>query len=253
MTDLWLEKLLTKLGLDNAEVTVFSTCYQHGELSVASIARILGISRSTVHGIVARLEASGLLTANQFSTTTLYQSKGYDDLLAYAHMKQQEYTWLIAEFEEQKEYLQGLYETRISAPIITYYSAQELNTRMYDKILSSEHVRSIRDIDRGKHIFGLDIQQIMKLPRISPGITQRILVNSPLAQRYVNLHQSDKYQLKLLPEWQGEKSDLMIMEGSVYHGSYVERRQWFQVTEPVFYNASCLMFDALRNSLEFPI
>lgn len=244
--------ILWQLWLDDSEIKVFSTCYQHGSLSVASLARILWISRSTVHGIVSRLEANAFLISNHYSTTTLYDAISYTQLVHLVEAKQKNYISLLWDLEKQKEYLKWLYQTRVSQSIITYYSAQELNTLMYDKILLASHVKSIWDIDWWKKVFGLDSRQIMKLPRISTGITQRILADSPLARKYITLHQSDKYQLKLLPEGQGSKADLMIMEWSVYHWSYADKKQWFQVTESVFYQTAVVMFDALRNSLKYP-
>lgn len=246
------EKILSELWLDQSEIKVFSTCYQHGSLSVASLARILGLSRSTVHGIVARLEAEQFLSANHFSSTTLYDAISYAQLLQLVETKEKGYKTLLSELKEQKDYLTWLYQTRVSSSLITYYTAQELNTIMYDKIFLSDHVRSIRDMDWGKEVFGLNEKQIMQLPRISSGLTQRILVDSPLARKYVAAHQSDEYQLKLIPAQEAAQSDLMIMDGSVYHGSYAQKKQWFQVTDPAFYATMCTMFDALWNSLKFP-
>lgn len=247
-----LSDILVQLWLDESEIDVFEICYQHGSLSVASIARMLWLSRSTVHGVVARLEAQEFLMPNHFSTTTLYDAVSYQQLVQMVERRQVDYSSLLAQLRAQQDYLTWLYQTRVSEALITYYTAQELNTLMYDKILLANHVRSIRDMDRGKQVFWLDEQQVMQLPRVSPWITQRILVDSPLARKYALSHQSDYYQIKLLPSEKGQKSDLMIMEGSVYHGSYAQKKQWFQVTDPAFFEIMCNMFDALRASLKFP-
>lgn len=247
-----LSDILTQLWLDESEIKVFEVCYQHGSLSVASIARMLWLSRSTVHGVVARLEAQEFLTPNHFSTTTLYDAISYDQLVQLVQRKQVDYVVLLSHLQTQEWYLKWLYQTRVSHSLITYYTAQELNTIMYDKILLTDHVRSIRDMDRGKEVFGLSNEQVMQLPRVSPWVTQRILVDSPLARKYVAAHQSQNYQLKLVAPEKCSKADLMIMDGSVYHGSYGTKKQWFQVTDPAFYGVMCEMFDALWVSLEFP-
>jgi len=91
---------------------------------------------------------------------------------------------------------------------------------MYDKIKKSELVRSIWDIDGAMQFHGLTFQEVSTWGRVSKGVTKRILYDSSIARKYKKSHQTKKYQIKLLPAQEGIKSDIMIMDGSVYHGSY---------------------------------
>ena len=56
-----INELLTQLGFGEKEIKVYLTLLQHGKLSPASLAKIVGLNRSTVYSVAKELKEKGVI------------------------------------------------------------------------------------------------------------------------------------------------------------------------------------------------
>ena len=244
-----INSVLQKVWLDKTQSQVFSYCLQYGPVSISTLSRLTKIPRSTLYGVIERLMKIAYIIEHTWGKWTTYSAIQTHEIVALLDNKKNDIEKQIECVKNYKAQIDFLQKGNKKIPLVSYYTNNEVTTIMYDKIKQSDFVRSIRDIEWAMKFYGLSFEEVSTWGRVSKGITKRILYDSPAARKYKKSHQTKKYQIKLLPAQEGMKSDMMIMDGSVYHGSYGDRPVGIEISDPYFYQIQSLMFDRLWESL----
>lgn len=245
-----LQEPLIQIGLSPLESEVYTLTLQYGPVSVATLARLAQTARSTVYGAVERLVHQQFLVEQKGLKGSMFTAITFEQILALLKSQQDQLQKTTANLQQYKSSFEALQSGIKKAPLVKYYNAKEIPTVMYDKILESDLVRSIRDLDRGMKHYNMTYEEICNFPRVSPGKTLRILYDSPNAKKYQKSFQTKNYQIRLLPRPEWVQSDIMIMNGSYFHTSYQPEFVGIEINDPAFYAMQVMLFDQLWNSLK---
>lgn len=136
--------------------------------------------------------------------------------------------------------------------MVTYCSGKDIERLMYDKILEANYVDAVWDMRITMQYFNVDETKILDYARTARKKTRRIVIDCPIARKYKEYASSDKYQIKLMSQHQGNHSDYMLINGGVYHVSYENPLQplGMIIQDKEYCNFQSAMFDALWEKLE---
>ena len=249
MRDSSMISLIMDIWLSANEASVYLTCLQYWPVSVTTIARITAMPRSTIYGIIDQLSKDWYIVKHEWHQWATYSWISYQQLTWLLNQKAEkikQQQQKISEHQSQFELLQSWFSHNA---LTTYYSPSEIQSIMYKKITTSEFVRSIRDIDGAIDFYESNYQQISTIAQQSQWITQRILYDSDNARKFKKEYQTENYQISLRPEPVCKHADIMIFDGSVFHGSYKDHHTWIEIHDNVFFAMQSSLFDSLRNSL----
>jgi hypothetical protein len=99
--------------------------------------------------------------------------------------------------------------------------------------------------------FHVDETKILDYARIARKKTMRIVIDCPIARKHKEYASSEKYEIKLMSQSQGNHSDYMLISGVVYHVSYENLLQPLGIIlqDSEYYRFQSGMFDALWEKL----
>lgn len=244
------QNILSDLWFSDNESLVYVTVYRFSNSSISTLSRLTQLSRSTLYWVVHGLIAKWYLNQHVKEKATVYSAISYEELKRSIESKKALYEKQLTEFEAHRDDFEELLLVGGSHPLITYYTASEVRTRMYDKILEADVVYSIRDIDATMNFYQFSYEQTAAIPRQAKRLTQRIVYDTEYGRRYVNEHKRDWYELRLCSDEALEWSDIMIIDGTIYHGRYDVNHTGVAICDPVYYKQQVLMFEALWSSLD---
>lgn len=242
-------QILNNVWLSKLESKIFFLCFQYGPISISTLARLSKTARSTLYGLVQRLMKGWFLLESNVEGGNQYSSISFEQLLSLLWSKKQSIENNIEELKSQKLYFDVIKSGMSNLPIVKFYKTNEIISVMYEKIMQSDFVRSVFDIDRGMKYFNMNFEEMSNAMRMGPWVTKRILLDSPAACEYKKKFKRDNYQIKLMSHKWWFQSDMMIMDDSVYHVSYDKELIGIEIYDKAFFAMQTIMFDKLWDSL----
>lgn len=127
-----INELLKQLGFGDKEIAVYLALLQHGKITPASLAKIVGLNRSTVYSVAKELARKGVI-AEDLGTKTLYLiAKPPQNLQVLAQKEEKD-------LEEKKNIIQNAIQelqsitksTQYTIPKIVFIAEDELNDYLY--------------------------------------------------------------------------------------------------------------------------
>ena len=125
-------ELLQNLGFGEKEIKVYLTLLQHGKLSPASLAKIVGLNRTTVYSTAKELAQKGVIAEDLGSKSMYLVAKPPQDLELLAKKEEKQLEEKKAIIKNAVEALQGLTKgTQYTIPKIVFVAEDELNSHLH--------------------------------------------------------------------------------------------------------------------------
>ena len=100
-----INELLTQLGFGEKEIAIYLALMQHSKLTPASIAKIVGINRTTVYSTAKELVLKGVIAEDLGNKTLYLIAKPPEDLEILAQKEEKQLQEKVsAEAEKAKDY-----------------------------------------------------------------------------------------------------------------------------------------------------
>lgn len=244
--------ILEPLALSKNEIMIFLSLFKYGAQTMQAITNMSKLPRTTVQSIIERLEQRWLVLQWQQGRYPTYIALSFSELLVYGDACKQKREIFKHELIQQQDLLSNYQFVDKQKPLVTYCKWREIERIMYDKILESDFCDAVRDMEATMQLFWISENAILSYARIARFLTRRIVIDCSLARRYKQEYQSEKYKIRLLPRYQWNYSDFMLMNNAVFHVSYENTMQplGMIIQDQAFFKFQSAMFHALRESLQ---
>jgi len=199
-----LKSILSKIGLDDKETSVYMTLSEKGRLTAKQISRITGINRTTVYSVCESLLSGGLVQQNLAHKTTQYEVVKDDGLNMLVDIEEKK-------FKEKKELIKELgKELSLS---------EEVNTRGRPRIRFIEQNQLDEFLKTRSNVWA---ESGAKYDKIWWGFQDHtVLEEYPSWPEYFWGHFAKDYQLRLFTNKQEIETE--YMKGKTYKDSRIIR------------------------------
>ena len=124
--------LLKQLGFGDKEIKVYLALLQHGKLSPASLAKIVGLNRSTVYNLAKELAAKGVIAEDLGGVNMYLVAKPPQDLDALAQKEEKQLQEKKAIIKNAVEELQAVTKsTQYTIPKIIFVAQDEIDSHLH--------------------------------------------------------------------------------------------------------------------------
>jgi sugar-specific transcriptional regulator TrmB len=132
-----LATILSSLGLNDMESKVFALCTEFGMLPASTIAKRLGVPRTTVYNHINSLLQQQFLVTHTDAKGMMYSAIDPDMLILLLQKRTKQTQLLIEQIENIKPALYAHDHTSSTTPKIKYYQGQEAVDLIYDSYQKS--------------------------------------------------------------------------------------------------------------------
>lgn len=246
-----LHTTLASLGLTPSQIQVFLCCLEYGSLSVARIAHLIHLPRTTVHGYVQDLAEQGLLTANKQTHGTMYQAISPDHLIALLHNKQDRLTQLIQQVEDIKPTLTQLSQKQFALPKIQYYQWLESIESIYKKIPPQTPIWACIDIAVAEYSLWWSVEKLSQTFGHITGDIQELVIDNPAGRHYASLIHRPNHEIRYIDPTQFQweislPSDTFCDNTAVHYLSYDSAMIALEIKHPPLMQTRKAMFTIIR-------
>ncbi len=243
--------ILEELGLDEVEIQVYLLCLKYGQLKVSTVARMIGMPRSTIHGYVEKLHKKAFLVSHAEVKWFSYSAIWVEQIIWLLKEKKNQLNHHIKVLKSNTELFDINFFNTQNLPQIKYYEGIESLNLIYSKYHAAKNNYSFFDIDAAVEYMWQDLDYFCKIAKQHTWVTKEILKKSKIAQTYAKMVSSEKHQIKFisLDDKQSFFSDNMLFDGRYYHISYTENIMAIEINNPVFYETQKILFEQLRERL----
>jgi sugar-specific transcriptional regulator TrmB len=127
-----INELLKNLGFGDKEITVYLTLLQHGKLTPASLAKIVGINRSTVYSTAKELVQKGVIAEDLGTKTLFLIAKPPEDLEILAQKEEKQLKEKRAIIKNAVEELSSITKaTKYTIPKIVFVAQDDICNHLY--------------------------------------------------------------------------------------------------------------------------
>jgi len=244
--------VLAQLGLDQKEKEVYITCLKYTQINASSLSRLTQQPRTTVYGIIERLQKKSLLKSQQTTKWTTFSAVWAEEILIMLAKQQEDLSKNIKLLEEHKEEFQmmGISQFK-NLPAVNYYEGTDAVYMVYNNYTKAKNPMALFDIDSAITFLNFTIEELVNIPGEGTGNTKEILLSSENAKKYKKLLHSKKNQVKLLDTDSSKMhSDTIITDDTYYHIAYSERPIIIEIRNDIFLQTQKLFFMELWNRLK---
>jgi len=129
-----IEELLKQLGFGDKEIKVYITLLQHGKLTPASLAKIIGINRTTVYSTAKELTQKGVIAEDLGRSTLYLVAKPPHDLEILTQKEEKQLQEKRAIIKNAVEELQSITKsTQYTIPKIIFKAQDEVEEYLYSQ------------------------------------------------------------------------------------------------------------------------
>ncbi len=133
-----LNSLFSKLGATEKETKAYLKLLEIGANPVSSIAKLLGIPRSTMYLILERLKSIQLVDHFERNGIKYVRAIEPKEIINILDTKENEIIQAKKEFKSRLEELEKLSSKLSITPTVVFFEGKESTMRMYEEILSKE-------------------------------------------------------------------------------------------------------------------
>jgi sugar-specific transcriptional regulator TrmB len=127
-----INELLKTLGFGDKEILVYVTLLQHGKLTPASLAKIVGINRTTVYSTAKELVGKGVIAEDLGGKTLFLVAKPPADLNMLAQKEEKQLQDKKAVIQNAISELQAITKaTQYTIPKIVFMAQDEVESHLY--------------------------------------------------------------------------------------------------------------------------
>ncbi len=126
--------LLKQLGFGDKETAVYLTLLQHGKLTPASLAKIVGFNRTTVYSVAKELAQKGVIAEDLGGKTLFLVAKPPQDLMLLTQKEEKQLEEKKAVIKNAMGELQAIAKpTQYTIPKIIFVAQDEVNAHLYSQ------------------------------------------------------------------------------------------------------------------------
>lgn len=218
-----MKSFLKKLGANDKEADTYLVLLELGPQPVSSIARRIGVPRSTMYVIVDNLKKLNLVEKFQRAGVLFVKAVSAKDLRDVIHLRKREIEHLNDLYESALSDLESIENKLSITPIVRIFEGFDEVKRMYEKVLVEKGFCAYFNPERVKKKmpeYHFKIPETLKKNRWK---ARELLVACPEADEYKKLYNSDLHQIKILPRNIDFKSDTIIGENRFFQVAYGEQ------------------------------
>ena len=233
------------------EAKIFILCMEFDMLPASTIAKRLGIPRTTVYNHINSLLQQQFLVTHTDSKGMMYSAIDPDMLILLLKKRTKQTQSLIQEIEDIKPTLYAQHQTSSMTPKIKYYQGQEAVDLIYDSYQKSIWWFAYFDPKIAMDALGYTVEKLAKTFSKVRGSIREILVNNKEWKAYKSLISNPKHKIKLLTlgTEQSIPTDTICFDGVMYYVSYGKSMMVLEVNHPAMYQTHKTIFDQLRAKL----
>lgn len=214
--------LFEKIGLSTKESHAFLELVKLGSSSVSRWAKHSKINRSSMYVLLGRLESQGLITSFLHQGIKYIKAVPMSEIPALLFDKQQSIEQTREFFTKNLPLLQQLERNNGLVPKIIFYEGKKRVESMYENVVKEKSFKSFFNPSKIKKSMPDYFHKIPQYLRENKGKAKELLINCPEADEYFELYNSDKHQIKILPNDVFFSSDTIITNEKIYLVGYSE-------------------------------
>lgn len=221
-----------------------------GAQPVSTIAKYVGVPRSSMYVILERLKKLNLIQEFRQNSILYIKPvaiKNLQEILKTKKRQLEQTETILAENLPQLEAL----ENKLSiTPLVRFYEGKEAVMQMYEDILKAKEFYAIFNIGIVKEKMPEYYQYVAISLKQTGGKAKEILVFSKEAKLYKDKFSSPKHQIKLLQKGKIFDSDTIIANDKIYLISYGEKEiSGTEIKNPTLANTQKVLFEELWDRL----
>lgn len=209
-----LNEVLTRLGLDGKQASVYLALLELGNASVLSIAKKAGLKRPTTYLVLDSLEDRGLVSQVPQHKKTLYSAEAPEKLFADLIKKQE----LLKRFMPN---LEALHNQKKEKPKVQLFQGKDGVMGVYEKIYATGEVcffATLGDLDR---VLPGVTKEVARRSRVGALKVREILTGTKEDREFAKtVKLGAYYQMRFAPEGKPFLTDNAIFGNSVAFFSF---------------------------------
>lgn len=211
-----MQDLFKRFGLNPKETVAFLELLRLGTTPVSQWAKHAGINRSSMYVVLERLVKTGLANTFTHQGVQHVQAVPLAELTALLNDKEDFVAQTRFLLEKNLPELQKLAKTHTITPKVRFYEGKQRVEMMYEEVLKELSFKSFFHPGRIKTIMPEYFHKIPQALKAHSGSAQELLVRCQEAEEYLNLYQSDKHEIVLLPKSITFSSDTIITKEKIF-------------------------------------
>lgn len=246
-----MEQLFSRLGLNDKEADTFMKLLPLGAQPVSIIAKHVGVPRSSMYVIIARLVERGLV--EEFERTGVRYVKcipvaAIQDVL---RSEQQSVEYTLKLLNDKLPMLQALENTLSITPKVKLLEGKQAIMTMYQTLSREKEFCTYFNPLVFKQV-GSDYPNIIpEVLRESGGRAREIVVESDEAEQYRKKYESDRHQIRMMPKKAAFQTDCIICKDRISFVTYGEDQiASVIIFSPTLATAQRAIFDLVWDTLK---
>ncbi len=215
-----MDDLFIQLGLTQKESKVFLELVSLGASTVSKWARRCDINRSSMYVILERFLVEGLVTTFTHRSILHVQAISMAEIPALLYDKETIVKRTRDLFIKNLPDLQKLEKTHNIKPKVQFFEGKSRVEAMYEEVIKEKSFKAFFHPERVKANMPEYFHKIPQALKTNGGSAKELLIRCREAEEYINLYQSDKHQIAILPRSITFSSDTIITKQKIYLVGY---------------------------------
>ena len=215
-----MDDLFIQLGLTEKESKVFLELISLGASPISIWAKRCSINRSSMYVILERLLAEGLVTTFIHKGILHVQAISMAEIPAILYDKETAVKNTRDLFISNLPDLQKLEKTHNIKPKVRFFEGKSRVETMYEEVIKEKSFKAFFHPERVKASMPEYFHKIPQALKANEGNAKELLIRCKEAEEYINLYQSAKHQIELLPQAITFSSDTIITKQKIYLVGY---------------------------------
>lgn len=217
-----MKNLLKKLGAKGKEIDTYLTLLELGPQPISSIARKIGVPRSTMYVIIDNLKKNHLIDKFARAKVTFVKAVPAKEIIEVIKLREHELETINDLYKSVLPDLEAIENKSAITPKIRFFEGEDEVKRMYEIVLAEKGFDAYFNPERVKKRmpqYHFKIPETLKKMNLK---ARELLVASPEAEEYKKLYNSKLHQIKILPKGIDFESDTIISKDRFFQVAYGE-------------------------------
>ncbi len=246
-----MDDLFIQLGLTKKESVIFLELISLGASPVSVWAKHSNINRSSMYVILERFLSKGLVTTFTHKGILHVQAIPMTEIPALLYDKETMVKKTRDLFIKNLPDLQKLEKTHHIKPKVRFFEGKSRVEIMYEEVVKEKSFKAFFHPERVKAIMPEYFHKIPQALRVNGGGAKELLIRSKEAEEYLHLYNSQKHQIKLLPQSITFSSDTIITKTKIYLIGYSEHDAvGTEIWNEELAHTQSIIFDLLWHNLQ---
>lgn len=239
-----MRKILIQLGAGEKEVSLFLVLLELGAQPVSTLAKRIGLPRSSTYLLLENLEKIGLVSSFNRNKLKYVKCIPSEDIAGLIAAKERTVKQLKSDYQAQLHNFQAM-ENRLSiTPQIKHFEGKKEVMRMYEEVLKGQSFDAIFNPQLVKEKMPEYHEQIPKIAQQEGVVLRELLVQGPAALEYKMAFETTNHTIRFLPKGVSLDADIIITKNEIYMVGYGERDvSATEIRNPVLAQAQRVLFE----------